>query len=269
MSEFESLWSSIRVGQRLLKSLFSKNIGSLLLAVLLALFLRWAVLEAYVIPSGSMLPTLLVNDHIFVNKLAYGIRWPFSDRWIVRWARPKPSDVVVFRYPSDPSLFYVKRVMGAPSEQVLFENGEFYRNGELIAKSVPTGSRKRDFDWIRDQDFPSDYLTGGMKNYVHWEEQIGEQKYSVFYRKMDSNHLVFGPYDVPEGQYFVMGDNRNNSRDSRFWGSSNKEHRFVSEDLILGRVLFVWLSCEQRLSFAPFLCDPLSIRWRRLFHRIR
>lgn len=243
-----------------------KGIGSLVFAVLLALLVRWALLEAYVIPSGSMLPTLLVNDHIFVNKLAYGLRWPFSQKWIVRWSSPKPGEVVIFHYPADPSLFYVKRLIAGPKDQVLFEAGQVYRNGLMLPQSLPQGRLKKDYDWLRDQDFPSDYLTGGVKNYVHWQEELDQNSYSILNRRENASSLVFGPFDVPEGQFFTMGDNRDNSRDSRLWTG---EHRFVSEDLILGRALFVWLSCEQTLSFAPFLCDPFEVRWRRFLHRIQ
>ena len=146
--------------------------GSFVIAILLALIVRWAFFEAYVIPSGSMLPTLLHHDHIFVNKMLYGLRVPFSENWLVRWGEPNRGDVVVFKYPQDKKLFYIKRVIGVPGDRVFYENGNLYINEELADKAVPT-TLKSDFDWIRDEDFPGDLNSGGKANYVPWEEIVG------------------------------------------------------------------------------------------------
>ncbi|MCB0413747.1 MAG: signal peptidase I, partial [Bdellovibrionales bacterium] len=93
------------------KEFWTEGAGSFLVAIAIALFIRWALLEAYVIPSGSMLPSLLINDHIFVNKSIYGLRFPFTEEWMVKFAEPKRGEVIVFKYPENISMFYIKRVV--------------------------------------------------------------------------------------------------------------------------------------------------------------
>ena len=169
-----------------------KGLGGWVLTILAAMTLRWGVAEAYVIPSESMEPTLQVSDRIFVNKLAYGVRLPFSKYWLSKFQEPKRGDVIVFRYPLDESVFYVKRVIGLPGDKI-----EYTEKGELFV------------------------------NDVLWDESHYETKLS------SSIHRSFGPAIVPEHQLFVMGDNRDNSSDSRVWG-------FLPEDNILGKAVIQW-----------------------------
>lgn len=244
------------------RKFWTEGPGSFAIAILIALTIRWALIEAYVIPSGSMLPSLLVHDHIFVNKMVYGLRVPFTEDWLVRWGEPQRGEVIVFKYPEDMDFFYIKRVIGIPGDEIYYENGNLYVNGELVDKTVPR-EKKSDYDWLRDEDF-KDRSLSGKAGFVHWQESLGEHAYSILLQK-GHNNVSYGPYKVPQDSYFVMGDNRNNSKDSRLWA---KDKTFVPRGNLVGRAMFVWLSCEETLSFAPFLCNPLEVRWGRFFHSV-
>ena len=241
--------------------------GSFLLAIILALSVRWILFEAYVIPSTSMLPTLLVHDHIFVNKILYGLRAPFSENWLVRWYQPERGEVVVFKYPADKEKYFIKRIIGLPGDRVLVENGNLYVNDKIVERSIPR-DLKEEWQPLKDSDFPGDEEAGGRALYVHWEEHLGEspsqKNYSVLLRRQGGS-ATFGPVTVPGGEYFVLGDNRDNSKDSRAW---DEDKRFVPRDYLVGRASFVWLSCESTLPGLTFLCNPLAIRWKRLFHSV-
>ncbi len=248
---------------------WSEGWGSMALAILAALTIRWLFLEAYVIPSGSMFPSLLKNDHIFVNKLTYGIRFPFSENWMVKFREPERGEVIVFKYPKDMSTFFIKRIIGTPGDKIKFENGVLYINDKPQEKTVPISST--DFDYLREEDFKSE---GGFQdtksNYVHFTEKldggsganIKEIDHSILIKK---GELIGFPGDgewiVPEDSLFVMGDNRYNSHDSRFWG-------FVPQKNILGKAGFVWLSCEEMIPIVSVICNPLTIRGTRFFHFI-
>ena len=244
------------------KKFWTEGSGSFLLAVFVALFIRWAFMEAYVIPSGSMLPSLLIHDHIFVNKFVYGIRFPWTETWAVSFFEPQRGEVIVFKYPENKKIFFIKRVVGIPGDRIFYENGNLYVNNELVEKKVPR-SLKDDVNWLRDKDFGHER---SKDDYIHWEETLGKHTYSTLLLKGSSSSLAYGPYHVPEDHYFVMGDNRDNSQDGRLWSS---EHRFVPHRYLIGRAMFVWLSCEETLSFISFLCDPRKIRWGRFFHSVR
>jgi signal peptidase I len=227
--------------------------GSIALAILFALFIRWAFFEAYVIPSGSMLPSLLINDHIFVNKFVYGLRVPFSERWLTKFSEPKRGDVIVFKYPQDMSTFFIKRVVGLPGDKILYEDDVLYINDVAQEKSPPV--KMDDFDWLIQSDFPD-----GKENYIPFTQKIGSKEHSILLRK-DSIFRNFGPFVVPENTLFVMGDNRYNSSDSRDWGT-------VPSENILGRASIVWLSCEKTLPVISFLCNPFKLRFGRFFHSV-
>jgi signal peptidase I len=198
-------------------------------------FLRSFIVEPFKIPSGSMIPTLLVGDLILVNKFHYGLRLPVLNTKITEGEKPQRGDVMVFRYPPKPSLDYIKRVVGLPGDTVAYLNKRLTINGQ----AVPTDSVPEFFD------------EDAMRYFKQFEEKFGTQSHRVL---NDEQRPAFVPgadkfpgsegcdytiegvtCKVPEGHYFMMGDNRDNSMDSRYWG-------FVPEKNIVGKAFFVWMN---------------------------
>lgn len=236
------------------KGRFFDGITSMLIAILAALTIRWLLIEAYVIPSGSMLPSLLIYDHIFVNKIAYGVRVPGTKNWLTRFSEPQRNEVVVFRYPRDESTYFIKRIIGVPGDEIRYEDNQLYINGTRIERSDP--ANPENFDWVSDEDLP-----GTKAAYEFFDEKLGSEKGHPTLLRRRQLHISWGPETVPEGHIFVMGDNRDNSNDSRHWG-------FVPLENLMGKAMFVWLSCEETLPLFTFLCHPGKIRWSRFSHWI-
>lgn len=186
--------------------------------------IRSFVVEPFQIPSGSMLPTLKVGDFIAVNKFAYGLRLPVLNTKILPIGIPQRGDVIVFRYPVDPSQHFIKRVVGVPGDRLHYENRTLTINGQEVPKSLIAAQAPDD---------PYNQL---------WRETLGGVEHDLYvnptarFRDGELETKIQGPWDivVPEGRYFAMGDNRDNSQDSRFWG-------FVPEENIVGRTFAVWM----------------------------
>lgn len=228
------------------KGTFREYVEALLVAVLVALLIRSFVIEAFKIPSGSMLPTLSIGDHIFVNKFIYGLRLPFTRTRFLRFEEPKRGDVVVFIYPEDEGKDFIKRVVGLPGDRVHIEdenvwiNGEFVRRHELEVRAYPGDKRRLIVRNAKEHAIP---FVRGWRDFNFYEELLGNEEHIIQYER----YMERPTYDiiVPPRQYFVMGDNRDNSADSREWG-------FVPDGYIKGKAMFVWLSIDK---------DHGGIRW--------
>jgi signal peptidase I len=192
------------------KSVVREYAEAIVIAIVLALFIRTFVVQAFKIPSGSMKPTLLVGDHILVNKFIYGIKLPFTDKILISLSQPERGDVVVFKFPLDTQKDYIKRVIGLPGDRV-----------ELVGKQLLINGRPT-------EDPHASY-------------------------SMSGNMRMFGPVTVPAGHLFVMGDNRDESSDSRVWG-------FVPRSYLKGKAFLIYWSWDRK---------SYGVRWNRLADIVR
>lgn len=203
----------------------------------IVLVLRSFLIEPFQIPSGSMKPTLEVGDFILVNKFAYGIRLPVLDSKVIEVGDPQRGDVMVFRYPNDPNINYIKRVIGVPGDHVAVEGKQVYINGEAVPKKFLYERFDDDFD-----DIPA---FGAYPIARFYTEKLGEVEHQI--RERD---VVRGMYRrewvVPQRHYFMMGDNRDNSKDSRYWedpeGTPPEFFGMVPDQNIVGKAFAVWMS---------------------------
>lgn len=224
------------------KGLVREYVEAIFVAVGVALLLRAFVIEAFKIPSPSMVPTLRIGDHIFVNKFKYGFMIPLTNIKIFQWNAPQRGDVIVFRFPEDLSKDYIKRVIGIPGDEIEIRDDIIYINGKPNPRKLSEDSKVLN-------SIPGSY------EYELYEEKDGEADHLVLYRPNWPMLDRFGPIKVPENSLFVMGDNRDNSSDSRLWRTTN----FVPMNYVKGKALIIWLSLNSEDRFGPF---P-SIRWDR------
>ena len=217
-----------------------------LFPVILAVFLlRSFLFEPFKIPSGSMIPTLLIGDLILVNKFHYGLRLPVLNVKVTEGSKPERGDVMVFRYPPKPSLDYIKRVVGVPGDELAYLNKRLTINGQPVSTTA----------------VPDFFDEDVMRYHKQFEESFGERRHRVlndddrpafvpgadeFAFKENCRYSVEGVVcKVPPGHYFMMGDNRDNSMDSRYWG-------FVPDKNIVGRAFFVWMNFSSLKRIGPF-----------------
>ncbi|MCY4321048.1 MAG: signal peptidase I [Bdellovibrionaceae bacterium] len=235
-----------------------KSVTSTIGLIFLILFIRWMFIEPFVIPSGSMIPSLLIRDHIVVNKFSYGIRYPFRNKYIWRRSLPKRGDIVVFRSTED-SKFMIKRVIGLPGEKVfLDENGQIWINNKKIYREkIEDPKNSKDFYSVSERSLGASY-----DKYDFFLETTKTHKYRVI--KENNSYFTLGDqfYNVPTDSVFVLGDNRDGSSDSRTWG-------YLPLDNIIGRAFGIWLSCEESFFSLRILCDPLTLRAGRMFRSIK
>ncbi len=199
------------------KGALRENIEAIIIAVILALFIRAFVVQAFKIPSGSMKQTLLIGDHILVNKFIYGVKIPFSDITVVPVKNPKRGDIIVFKFPEDPGKDFIKRVVGVSGDVVEIRNKQVYIN-----------------DMLLNQDhgiYTDPHIIPGA------------------FQPRDN----LGPVTVPPASLFVMGDNRDHSYDSRFWG-------FVDLKAVKGKAFIIYWSWDS---------DDFGVRWNRLGHLLK
>jgi signal peptidase I len=232
-----------------------ENAISLGLALLIVFMIRSSIVEAFKIPSGSMIPTLLTGDHIFVNKFAYGLKIPFSDvvsdhpTFLVQREPPKRGDIVVFKYPKDERVYFIKRVIGVAGDTIEIKNKTLLINHQPIQRAPFEGKDKEKI--YKSFDDPK-YSPANLDLFTeHLNSANASGDHLVMLDKQNMGDS-FGPVTVPDNQLFVMGDNRDFSNDSRFWG-------FVPLNNVKGRAMAIWLSLWVNISDGQFIFRPERI----------
>ncbi len=205
--------------------------------LLIVLVLRSFIFEPFRIPSGSMVPTLLVGDFILVSKFSYGVRLPVIHKKILQTGEPETGDVAVFRFPDNPRLDYIKRVVGVPGDTVEYRDKMFFVNGEEVLISGETL-----YSEIKsDASYPRSLVRS---------ESLGSTDHQILVNPLAPAGFTAGKWTVPDGHYFLVGDNRDNSNDSRMWG-------FVPEENLVGKAFLVWMHWSG------------GVEWNRIGDRIR
>lgn len=216
-------------GEKVREPLIVEYSRSFFPVIFVVLMIRSFIAEPFRIPSQSMMPTLLVSDFILVNKFSYGLRLPVTDYKFLPIGEPERGDVVVFRYPNDPDQDYIKRVIGLPGDEVRYEGKRLWINGDEVI-ATPNGRYTGQGE--------GHSMTGNELK----SEQLGDVRHDILQNPRAIDGRGEGAFKVPEGHYFVMGDNRDNSEDSRYWG-------FVPERNLVGRAFLIWMNLDPKVDF--------------------
>ena len=210
------------------KSVFREYLEAAIIAIVLALFIRAFVVQAFKIPSGSMKPTLLIGDHILVNKFIYGVKIPFTDHFVLQVKKPQRGDIVVFKWPRNEKKDFIKRVIGVEGDKVEIKDDMLWVNDERIETKLV-----------------GEYSDKELRRAQRYLEFLGETEHPIL--DVYNKHENFGPIVVPENAIFVMGDNRDQSLDSRYWG-------VVSLNKLKGKAFIIYWSWPH---------------WKRFGHLVR
>lgn len=231
-----------------------ENLRQLFVFIVIILAFRWSVASPYHVPTASMEPTIKVGDRLLAYKLAYDLKVPFLDYTLLSWGDPKRGDIVVFKYPKDTDIDYVKRIVGLPGDKIRVENQILYINGVAQERTDHENDRSVLSD-IHDPQEMKILSVEKLGDLDHWVIQDKpESPYNSIGKTFPSDGTEF---TVPADGYFAMGDNRDNSTDSRSWG-------YVPRDYIRGKALFVmWSMFTQNESMMP------NFRWDRFGHGLR
>jgi signal peptidase I len=224
----------------MLSSQWKDYLVTILISVLLALAVRSFIMTAYKVPTGSMQPTLKAGDFIFSYRLAYGVRLPFSAT-VLAPKNPERGDLVVFSYPNQPDTSYVKRVIGLAGDKIQIIGGKLWINETPLDYELETPAQ------IEDNPNPDNFD-------IYIERDLASKRRVIFQKNHEAQN--FGPLVVPPGEIFLLGDNRDASDDSRYWGT-------VPIGQIYGKVLFVWLSLDWQKRWGGDRYP--TVRWNRVF----